>query len=426
MITNIIRQKIEARFGKAIRYSKDCEGLANSINKVCFERISTTTLKRLFGFAKNVEQPRLYTLDVIATYVGYKDWSSLLANIEKAETIITAPEKKIKAAENAKLDTHLLYHQISIALTTQTIHVKKVETLCRQLGKRSEIFPFIIEMIGSAARQKNIQFLKQVFNLPVIFDEKNHSPIQFYYVGQAMGLMLRSHPDITDELIESLAANKKAQQYFIEWFVDEDYLQSYYGKLLDAYHRYRRVTVEDKLFYFALKYCQAAQSGNVIERIGWYKKIKILKIPAYLNEIPAARYIGICLSEETSHLFNASSAYYRIIQQYVYVKDYEKALGFTFYLCRELYKNLRSDWLVQVINEFENHQHKPIRKAETHWGLKAENGLLIYKSFANLLQGNKRKALQLFNIIDPNLFDPFIYQQMHNDYIYLSEKLKNK
>ena len=68
MITVAIRQKIEARYGKPLRYSKDCEGLANSINKFCLDRISVTTLKRLFGFAKNVEQPRLYTLDVIAAY----------------------------------------------------------------------------------------------------------------------------------------------------------------------------------------------------------------------------------------------------------------------------------------------------------------------------------------------------------------------
>ena len=247
-----------------------------------------------------------------------------------------------------------------------------------------------------------------------------------YYLGQTVGLMFRSNSDIADALIESLAANKNAQQYFIEWFVDEDYLQGYYGKLLDAYHCYRQSEVQDRLFYFALKYSQAVQTGNVIQRISFYKKIKGLKIPAHLHEIPAARYIGICLSEETSHHFNASSPYYRIIQHYLYVKDYEKALGFAFYLCRELCRSLRTDWLVQVINEFENYHEKPLKKAKTHWGAKAENGLLIYKAYANLLQENKKKALQYNKCIDPNLFDPFIYQQMHKDYIYLSEKLKEK
>jgi len=192
MITAAIRQKIEARYGKPLRYSKDCDGLANSINKVCHERVSITTLKRLFGFAKSVEQPRLYTLDIIATYIGYKDWSSLLANIEKAE-IITAPGgTKSIIDDGFTNDIHLLHHQISISLTTQTINTKRIVSLCRQLGKGSEIFPFIIEMISIAARQKNIQFLKQVFNMPVIFDEKIHSPVQMYYVGQTMGMNLQN------------------------------------------------------------------------------------------------------------------------------------------------------------------------------------------------------------------------------------------
>lgn len=425
MITVAIRQKIEARYGKPLRYSKDCDGLANSINKSCHERVSVTTLKRLFGFAKSVEQPRLYTLDVVAAYIGYKDWSSLLANIEKTENI-SVQATKPKQVEVFSNDIHLLHHQISITLTTQTINTKRIVSLCKQLGKQPEIFSFVIEIIGIAARQKNIQFLKQLFNLPVIFDEKIHSPIQMYYIGQTMGLMMRSHPDIADELIESLAANKNAQQYFIEWFVDEDYLQGYYGKLLDAYHRQKQSDVQDKLFYFALKFSQAVQTGNVIQRISWYKKIKGLKIPAHLHEIPAARYIGICLSEESSHHFNATSPYYRIIQQYAYVKDYEKALGFALYLCSELFRSMRTDWLVQVVNDFEKHHEKPPKKAKTHWGAKAQNELLIYKTYANLLQGNKRKASQYFKIVDSNLFDPFIYQQMHKDYIYVAERLKEK
>lgn len=426
MITAAIRQKIEARYGKPLRYSKDCEGLANSINKFCNERVSVTTLKRLFGFAKRVEQPRLFTLDIIAAYVGYYDWSSLLANIERSENIAASVSAKPKTNSEVSDDIHLLHHQISISLTTQSIDSKRIVSLCRKLGKQPEIFPFVIEMIGIAARQKNIQFLKQVFNLPSIFDEKTHGHIHIYYVGQSMGLMMRSHPDIADELTESLAANQNAQQYFIEWFVDEDYLQGYYGKLLDEYHRQKQTEVQERLFYFALKYSQAAQTGNVIQRIGWYKKIKSLKISTHLHEIPAARYTGICLSEESSHHFSAASPYYRIIQQYVYVKDYDKAIGFTLYLCRELFRSMRIDWLAQVVNDFEKHQENQPRKTKTHLDSLVQNELKIYIAYAYLLQGNKRKALQLFRQVDPNLFDPFIYQQMHKDYIYVAERLKEK
>ncbi len=426
MITTTIRNKIEARYGRPLRYSKDCDGLASSINKSCNERVSVTTIKRLFGFAKSVEQPRLYTLDIISAYLGYKDYSSMLAHIEKGENVSTSTITNPNQLESFKKDIHLLHHQISITLTTQTINVTKIESLCRQLGKQQEIFSFIIEMIGISARQRNIQFLKQVFNLPVIFDEKIHSNIQMYYVGQTMGLMMRSNPEVADELIESFASNKNAQQYFIEWFVDEDYLQGYYGNLLDAYHLQKHTDTEAKLFYYSLKYSQALQMGNVIERISWYKKIKVLKITPHLHEILAGRYTGICLSEESSHHFNATSKYYRIIQQYAYVKDYEKALGFALYLCRELFRSMRTDWLVQFVKDFETHHERPAKKAKTHWGAKTKNGFLVYKAYAYLSQGEKRKANQYFNMIDSNLFDPFIYQQMHTDYIFVAESLKDR
>jgi len=426
MIPVAIRHKIEARYGKPVRYSKDCDGLANSINKFCLERVSVTTLKRLFGFAKSVEQHRFYTLDVIAEYIGYKDWSNLMASVQKMDDVITQATSKEKALGNSFTEIHFLYHQISMSLTTDTINLKNVVSLCRDLGGHKEIFPFIIEMIGLAARQKNVQFLKEVFNMPVIFDEQIHNPIKFYYVGQAMGLMMRNNPDIADELIAPLAANKKAQHYFIEWFVDEDYLQGYYGRLIDAYHHNRKTTVSDKLFYYALKHNQSNQSGDVVARLNWYKKVKGLKIPPTLYAILAARYAGICLSNEPAHLFSPSSPYFKLIRKYIMVKNTDEAIGFTFFLCRELFKSRRTDWLVQAVNELEKHKGDPLEKAKSHLTVKVQNGLLIYRSFASLIAGNKRKASQLFRQVDPNLFDSFIYQQMHEDYIYVAEKLREK
>ena len=85
MIDARAKQKIEAKFGSAIRYPKDCEALSKSIYTNCKKHISSSTLKRLFGFVKNVKQPHGHTLDVVANYVGYKHWEELLHNIDKDE-----------------------------------------------------------------------------------------------------------------------------------------------------------------------------------------------------------------------------------------------------------------------------------------------------------------------------------------------------
>ena len=79
MLSKFIRQKIEERFG-AVRYPRDCEPLATHIKEVCGAGLSASTLRRLFGFVKGTNEPRLYTLDLLAAYLGHKGWDQLLAS----------------------------------------------------------------------------------------------------------------------------------------------------------------------------------------------------------------------------------------------------------------------------------------------------------------------------------------------------------
>lgn len=77
MVSKVIRTQIEQKFGKEIRYPLDCEALAFDIEQKCNERISASTLKRFFGFTQGTE-PRTYTLDVLAKYIGFKNWDAYL------------------------------------------------------------------------------------------------------------------------------------------------------------------------------------------------------------------------------------------------------------------------------------------------------------------------------------------------------------
>ena len=56
--------------------------------------ISASTMRRLLGFVKNSAQPREYSLDILADYVGHKSWAHLLRSLEKGneevEKIITS------------------------------------------------------------------------------------------------------------------------------------------------------------------------------------------------------------------------------------------------------------------------------------------------------------------------------------------------
>jgi len=98
----LVHEKVEARFGKPIRYAKDCEVLAVSIHAFTGEKISCSTVKRLFGIIESDNEPRLYTLDIIAEYLGYLNYDHLIQDfnpnksglIETLETISASDLKK--------------------------------------------------------------------------------------------------------------------------------------------------------------------------------------------------------------------------------------------------------------------------------------------------------------------------------------------
>lgn len=83
MVSPVIKKMLEEKLGRELRYSSDCEYLSYEIENVTKQRVSTNTLKRLLGFIQGVQEPRLYTLDAIARYLGYANWDYLLTAITK-------------------------------------------------------------------------------------------------------------------------------------------------------------------------------------------------------------------------------------------------------------------------------------------------------------------------------------------------------
>jgi len=84
MLSPIIKEQIETKLGQKIRYHSDLECLCIEIEKETKHKISLNTLKRLFGFIAGVSEPRLYTLDTIALYLGYSNWDVYLLSLDKS------------------------------------------------------------------------------------------------------------------------------------------------------------------------------------------------------------------------------------------------------------------------------------------------------------------------------------------------------
>jgi hypothetical protein len=83
MVSKVIKARIEDEYGQPIRYSRDCDALAANISRKCRCTISASTVRRLLGFYKTDQTPRTSTLDIIAEYIGHKDWDALISTLNK-------------------------------------------------------------------------------------------------------------------------------------------------------------------------------------------------------------------------------------------------------------------------------------------------------------------------------------------------------
>ncbi len=92
---------VEEYHSRPIRTTVDFEALSITVEQQTSERISASTLKRLWGYVSDKHEPRRYTLDVLSKYIGRKDFETFcewLTSQELSDSdFFTA--KKIVSAE---------------------------------------------------------------------------------------------------------------------------------------------------------------------------------------------------------------------------------------------------------------------------------------------------------------------------------------
>lgn len=102
MLSPIIKNKIELKYGSKIRYPKDCDGLASAISKECNCQISGSTIKRLFGLIKGAGSARLFTLDVISNYLGCESWDEMLTELVEDKPVSDSKIKNLQSKDVRK------------------------------------------------------------------------------------------------------------------------------------------------------------------------------------------------------------------------------------------------------------------------------------------------------------------------------------
>ena len=94
--TNYLMTLVEKEFHKAVKATSDFDNLAFEIEDKTGEHISVSTLKRIWGYVKCGSSPTERTLDVLAKYIGEKDFRSFRDGLKSS----TAAHSRFFTAES--------------------------------------------------------------------------------------------------------------------------------------------------------------------------------------------------------------------------------------------------------------------------------------------------------------------------------------
>ena len=85
---NLLKQEVERTIGRQLTEARDFEQLSHLLFTHTRERLSPTTLKRFWGYLKNEKvQTRPHTLDVLARFVGYKNYEDFCVKAERLDEV---------------------------------------------------------------------------------------------------------------------------------------------------------------------------------------------------------------------------------------------------------------------------------------------------------------------------------------------------
>lgn len=79
---NYLLRQVEKKLGRDLCTSSDFEALSIIIEKENGELLSSSTLKRLYGYVTMKPTPRKSTLDILSRYLGFRNFSDFVQNLK--------------------------------------------------------------------------------------------------------------------------------------------------------------------------------------------------------------------------------------------------------------------------------------------------------------------------------------------------------
>lgn len=77
--------EVEKSYGRSVSTTTDFEALSVVIEREINDRLSASTLKRLWGYVSNNSSPSLTTLNILSRFIGKNDFRTFCEDLKKME-----------------------------------------------------------------------------------------------------------------------------------------------------------------------------------------------------------------------------------------------------------------------------------------------------------------------------------------------------
>ena len=81
--------EVEQKYGRRIATTTDFESLSVVIEHQIGEMLSSSTLKRLWGYVSLNPTPRIATLDILSRYVGHKNFKAFCESLKESKAFVS-------------------------------------------------------------------------------------------------------------------------------------------------------------------------------------------------------------------------------------------------------------------------------------------------------------------------------------------------
>lgn len=187
-------------YGQQMLSVSDTYDMSEKVFVKTGSRVSPATMQRFFGLIKSKSSHYKSTLNILANYVGYKDWENFC-------------DARYELVSHNNVNKGLIPDRSAQALLK----------ICLANGSFKSVADYLDILHPKYEKSPYIQNNKT-----------------FVVIANLLGEYVRNNREEARKLLPLLAKSQRGREYFFETFVDMDHMDSYFLEALDLYDTFSK------------------------------------------------------------------------------------------------------------------------------------------------------------------------------------------